>query len=88
MPRRTPRIVLPPCPPPNHHWHVCWSHKGHQTWQQWHGTPLIEEERLYLKGGSAGPQGDFYSKGAGAMGARARARARTKAGERRCLYDA
>ena len=31
---------------------------------QWHDTPLIEEERLYLKGVSTSPKGEFYSKGA------------------------
>ena len=29
------------------------SHSGRQTWQQWVGTPLVEddEDQLYLKGG-------------------------------------
>ena len=49
----TPLAHRPPCPAPSGYWHVCYSHSGRQTWQQWVGTPLVEddEDQLYLKGG-------------------------------------
>jgi hypothetical protein len=48
-----PSAHRPPCPAPNGYWHVCYNHSGRQTWQQWVGTPLVEddEDQLYLKGG-------------------------------------
>ena len=44
---------------------MTWSHKGNETWCEWHDTPLSEEQQLCLKGGGAGPKGEFHTKGKG-----------------------
>ena len=60
-----PSIQVPPLPPPDGHWHIVWSHRGHRKWQQWIDSPLVEDENLYLKGGRTGPKGNFHTKGKG-----------------------
>ena len=52
-------------PPPDGQWHVVWKHCGHQTWQQWIDSPLVEEENLYVKGGFTGPKGNYHTEGKG-----------------------
>jgi len=59
-----PTTQPPPCPPPNGHWHVCYSPRGRETWRQWVGTPLAQDDQLYLKGGNTGPKGNFDTNGA------------------------
>ena len=61
-----PSAHRPPCPAPSGYWHVCYSHSGRQTWQQWVGTPRVEddEDQLYLKDGRSGPKGNFHFEGA------------------------
>ena len=48
-----PAAHRPLSPAPHGYWHVCYSHSGRQTWQQWFGITLVEddEDQLYLKGG-------------------------------------
>ena len=60
-----PSVHRPPCPAPNGYWHICYNHTGRQTWQEWVGTPLVDddEDQRYLKGGRSGPKGNFHVKG-------------------------
>ena len=55
---------------------MTWSHKGNQTWCEWHATPLIEEQQLYLKGGHTGPKGEFHTKGKGEFHTKGKSKAK------------
>ena len=37
-----PSIKAPPLLPPDGHWHIVWSHRGHLKWQQWIDSPLVK----------------------------------------------
>ena len=60
-----PSIQVPPLPPPDGHWHIVWSHRGHRIWRQWIDSPLVEDENLYLKKGRTGPKGNLHTKDKG-----------------------
>ena len=59
-----PSARVPPCPPPDGHWHMCWSHSGALKYSYWTEEVLVEDDVLYLKGdGKTGPKGNFCTKG-------------------------
>jgi len=56
-----PSAHVHPCPPPDGHWHMCWSHSGVLTYSYWTEEVLVEDDVLYLKGrGKTGPKGNFF----------------------------
>ena len=73
-----PSTTLPPCPPPNGHWHMTWSHKGNATWSEWHDAALVEETQLYLKGCRTGPKGEFQTNGKGKFHTKGKIKAKGK----------
>ena len=59
-----PSARVPPCPPPDGHWHMCWSHSGALKYSYWTEAVLVEDDELYLKGSSkTGPKGNFFAEG-------------------------
>ena len=56
-----PSAHVHPCPPPDGHWHMCWSHSGVLKYSYWTEEVLVEDDVLYLKGrGKTGPKGNFF----------------------------
>ena len=56
-----PSAHVHPCPPPDGHWHMCWSHSGVLKYSYWTEEVLVEDDALYLKGrGKTGPKGNFF----------------------------
>ena len=60
----THRPMCPPRPPPNGHWHMCWSHSGVLKYAYWTQEVLVKDDELDLKGSNkSGPKGNFFTKG-------------------------
>ena len=57
-----PSAHVHPCPPPDGHWHMCWSHSGVLNYSYWTEEVLVEDDVLHLKGSSSrtGPKGNFF----------------------------
>ena len=80
-----PSAHVHPCPPPDGHWHMCWSHSGVLTQSYWTEEVLVEDDVLYLKGrGKTVLRAtSFFTKGE-TLAKQARARARPS---ERCLSN-